>query len=262
MNLKNQVAMKKLYLLIVLLGALTMQGKTTYIPTYRTYFHIVNGIDTLTITSNLDTLELAEPEGMFVLRVDHEDVTHKKVKAIKRAKLAAGLMEFSTVMSGISTAFSTNSLHYMVRSTNTKYASILADIYNENANDEQKLGITAYIDNTSGQELMICDLERGLTWWILPGHSMKLTLNNPDALQLRISDARNERVRYTTMLAGSKVTKRDIELETDDYWYFPVFKTAEIHNSSNLLYYVRISKMDYSIEQLSDADFKAIKKSN
>lgn len=35
---------------------------------------------------------------------------------------------------------------------------------------------------------MVCDMERGLTWWILPHQSMQLKLNNPEASQLRISD--------------------------------------------------------------------------
>lgn len=84
---------------------------------------------------------MAEEGGMFTIRIEHEEVTKEKLKAIKRAKRAAGWMEFSAVMSGVSTAFSNNSLQYMVRSTNTQVAIELTDFYKANANAEQKLNI-------------------------------------------------------------------------------------------------------------------------
>ena len=171
--------MRKTILFFALFAAMALQAKTTYIPTYRNYLHIVTGGDTLAATSNLDTLELADPEGMFVLRIDQEDVTKEKVKAIKRAKRAAGWATFSAVLSGVSTAFSDNSLDYMVRSTNSQITSMIADIYSANAKAEQTLGIDMWIDNTTDSELMVCDMERGLVWWILPRQSMQLKLNNP-----------------------------------------------------------------------------------
>ena len=114
-------------------------SKTTYIPTYRNYLHIVMGSDTLSTTSNLDTLELVDPNGMFILKIDQEDVTKEKVKSIKRWKRAAGWATFSVVMSGVSTAFSNNSLQYMVRSTNTQIAATIADIYSANAKEDKHL---------------------------------------------------------------------------------------------------------------------------
>lgn len=128
---------------------------------------------------------------MFVLRIDHEDVTKDKVKAIKRKKRIAGWAILSAVLNGVSTAFSDNSLQYLVRSKNAQIATALAEIYAANAKEEQTLGIDLGIDNTTDGELMICDMERGLTWWILPQHSIQLKLNNPEASRLRISDSQN-----------------------------------------------------------------------
>ena len=247
---------------LIFFVVLSTYSKTTYIPTYLSYLHIVTGIDTLAVTNNLDTLELAEPEGMFMMRIDQEDVTSEKVKAIKRMKAAKGWATFGAVMGGVSTAFSRNSLQYMVRSAYTSSAARLATIFAEGAKEEQSLDIIVWIDNTSDGELMVCDMERGLTWWILPRQSMQLKLNNPDASQLRISDPQSHRVRYTTVLAGNKVTKWDIELETDDYWYSPVYREINApHDDNNLLHYIRISKRDYEEVKMNKAEVKEIKKS-
>ena len=255
--------MKKLLSILTMLTvAMQIQAKTTYIPTYLSYLHIVTRGDTLAVTNNLDTLELIDPEGMFIMRIDQEDVTSEKVKAIKRKKAAAGWATFGAVMSGVSTAFSRNSLQYMVRSSSTDAATRLASIYSEGVKKEESLDIIVWIDNTTDGELMVCEMERGLTWWILPRQSIQLKLNNPDASQLRISDPQSHRVRYATVLAGNKVTKREIELETDEDWYSPVYREINApHDSNNLLHYIRISKRNYEEVKMSPSDFREIKKS-
>lgn len=157
---------KYLFFLLFLTVGIMVEAKTTYIPKYQSYIHIVNGLDTTAVSNILENLELAEEGGMFTIRIEHEEVTKEKVKAIKRTKRAAGWMEFSAVMSGVSTAFSNNSLQYMVRSTNTQVAIELTDFYKANANAEQKLNIDMWIDNTSGAELLVNDMERGLVWYV------------------------------------------------------------------------------------------------
>lgn len=86
--------MKKylLFLLFLTVGIM-VEAKTTYIPKYQSYIHIVNGLDTTAVSNILENLELAEEGGMFTIRIEHEEVTKEKVKAIKRAKRAAGWME-------------------------------------------------------------------------------------------------------------------------------------------------------------------------
>ena len=254
--------MKRIAFIIVMIITVfvTIHSKTTYIPTYLSYLHIVTGRDTIAVTNNLDTLELVDPEGMFTLRIDQEDVTSEKVKAIKRKKAAAGWMTFSAAMGGVSTAFSNNSLQYIVRSAFTSSAARLAAIYNAEGKAEESLAITAWIDNLTDSELMVCDLERGLTWWILPHQSMELRLNNPEASQLRISDPKNNFIRYATILAGNKVTKYEIEIETDEYWYSPVWREINSpHDDSNLMHYLRISKRNYEEVKMNKQDFRKIK---
>ena len=259
--------MKKVLSIIALMMAVAIQAKTTYIPTYLSYLHIVTDKDTLSTVGNLDTLSLADPGGMFVLRFDHEDVTKEKVKAIKRAKRAAGWATFSAVLGGVSTAFSDNSLQYMIRSNNTRISTDVAAIYNVNAIAEQTLEIEFWIDNTSGHELMVCDMDRGLTWWILPRYSMRLKFHNPDASRLRISDPQSNRVRYTSAVAGSKVTKWEVDMETDEYWYSAVYKEPNMpHDNNNLSHIIRIDKANYEEVRMKKEDYwtmkKAMKKKN
>ena len=99
--------------LLALVSLLSAMAKTTYIPKYRSYIHIVNGSDTVAVSSSMMDLSLADESGLFNIVILHEDVTKEKVKAIKRAKRIAGWATLSAVMSGVSTAFSNNSLEYV-----------------------------------------------------------------------------------------------------------------------------------------------------
>lgn len=254
--MKRQIAT----VIITLVSVISVTAKTTYIPSYMSYIHIVNGLDTISTEGIMSELELADQAGMFRILIDHEDVTNEKVKAIKRAKRAAGWMAFATVMSGTSTAFSDNSLQYMVRSTNTQVAATLTGIYTANAQNEQTLGIDMWIENTSGHELMICDTERGLIWWLLPGRQMKMKLHNPEAANFRISDAHSQEVRYVAALAGSKTKKYIIEWEDDDCWITPLYQEGELQCSDSLIKYIRIEKKDYIRSDMSIREYKKFKK--
>lgn len=247
-------------ILIALLFVNSLTAKTTYIPIYRSYIHIVNGTDTSVVSNNLMDLETADESGMFKIYVEHEDVTKEKVKAIKRAKRTAGWATFSAVMSGISTAFSRNSLQYMIRSTTTRIAAQLADIYNKNAHAEQNLLIDTWIENTSGEELMINDMERGLVWFIRPSEYLHLQLNNPDVANLRISDVHHNNIRYALVAVGSLVEKKEIEWEDNKCWIYGVWGNIGFSEVRVINYYVRISKEDYSEKEMSIEEFKAYKK--
>ena len=260
---KNNREMKTKVLFLALLAqmcCLTAMAKTTYIPTYKSYIHIVNGTDTVSVDGILPELEMAEANGLFTIRFEHEEVTKEKVKDIKRAKRAAGWAGFAAVMSGVSTAFSDNSLQYFIRSTNTRIATDLTTIYAANAENEQILTIELWIDNPTDSELMVNDMERGLTWFILPKQSMNLKVNNPEAARLRISDAHNGFVRYVTAAAGSSVKKWNIGWEDDECWVVEVYKDNSPHIPENQICYRRISKIDFSESDMSIPDFSVFKK--
>lgn len=269
--------MKIKLLFIVLLAqmcSLTVWAKTTYIPTYRSYIHIVNGTDTMSVDGNLSELELAEPSGLFTIHIEHEEVTKDKVKAIKRAKAAAGWAGFAAVMSGVSMAFSSNSLQYYIRSKNEKITTDLAEIYAANSENEQILKIELLIDNNTESELVVNDMERGLTWYILPRQTMNLKVNNPEAANLRISDIHNTFIRYVSAAVGSSVKKSEVDWEDDDCWIIAVYQqniskhptpaeakyTARKPKPDGFLGYRRVSKVDFTESEISEDDYRAYKK--
>lgn len=252
--------MRKRVLLYMLNISLLAIAKTTYIPKYLAYIHIIDDADTIVASNIYRELELKERSGMFNIIVEHEDVTKEKVKAIKRAKRAAGWATVSAVMSGVSTAFSKNTLQYLVSSTNTQIAKQLADIYIDNARAEQTLGINIWIENTTIGELMINDMERGLTWYVRPSQFFCCLLNNPDVVNLRISDVHNKDIRYMMIAAGSQVSKREIEWEDNDCWIYGIWGNLGFSEIKVIEKYVRISKTDFTEREMSTEEFKAYKK--
>ena len=48
----------------MLTAVFSAEAKTTYIPTYASYIHIVSGMDTVAVENNLMSLELAESNFM------------------------------------------------------------------------------------------------------------------------------------------------------------------------------------------------------
>ena len=262
------MAKKFLLAFIVQMCCLVASGKTTYIAKYRSYIHIVNGTDTVSVEGYLPELEMTEDGGLFAIRIEHEEVTQEKVKAIKRAKARAGWMAFSAVMSSVSTAFSNNSLQYYIRSTNTRISTDLATIYAANAVYEQKLAIDLWIDNLTESELMVNDMERGLTWYILPKQSAQIMVNNPEAACLRISDIHHNDVRYVMAAAGSTLNKWEVAWEDDECWVVEVYKTETPSDAKYstrkykpvLSGYRQISKTEFYERDMSPEEFNAKKK--
>ena len=207
-------------LLVFAFFAYNAFSKTTYIPVYRTLIQVIANNDSLIKSSKLMSTELISQDKTVRIYIQHEDITKEKVKAIKRAKMAAGFAEFATITSAASAALSAGSPDYYLRYLDAEYSSLLAEMYHKNAVAEQKLDVYMWIDNVSDQEIMINDLERGLTWYVKPKESMKYKLSNPDVKNLRISNVNpnNMSVKYVNVGVGSFAEKTDIGYEDDKIW--------------------------------------------
>ena len=221
--------MKKLLILLIALFPLaetmhlSVQAKTTYIPTYRSFIQIMqNRSDSIMAQSNLEKLELTAQDGSFSITLVHEDVDKQKVKAIKRAKAAAGWMTFAAVMSGVfagfDAAYYNNALNTYINMRRTENLAFLSDIMHDEATVEQRLTIDFFIDNLGEEELMVADLVRGLTWYIRPHTSLQFSLANPGIERLRISDLNHLSVKYADIIGGNSVRKEDVEWEDDNCW--------------------------------------------
>lgn len=210
-------------ILITFVICLTVQAKTTYIPTYRSFIQIKQGLnDSVMAQSYLGKLDLAAQDGSFSITLVHEDVDKQKVKEIKRAKAAAGWMTFAAIMSGVSTGFNStfynNALTTYIGMRNTENIAVLSGFMHDVANAEERLDIGLFIDNYSEEELMVVDLARGLTWYILPHASLQLSMENPSIERLRISDLHHNSVKYADIIGGNSVQKVTLEWEDDNCW--------------------------------------------
>lgn len=239
---------------LVMLAGLTASAKTTYIPTYASYIHIVYGSDTISVCNNIEYLELSDSGGMFNIVIEHEVITNEKVKSIKRAKRAAGWAAFAAVVGGVSANLKNSSRYYRVTPRNEHFWNYYAEFYDYNAKKEQALGIKMYIENTSGAELMINDMERGLTWYLPPKSVLDVSSANPNSSNLRISDIKNTKVRYTSILAGSFATKYDICYEDDECWITDIY-TRE-HYQTVLVGYKYISKSTYEVKEMVASEYE------
>lgn len=260
-NNKNNrvITMRKLFILIGLMITVEIaMAKTTYIPKYTSYIHIVNGNDTIVVADSVSEIELAERSGLFSIRVEHEEVNKEKVKAIKRAKRAVGWMSFSAAMSSVSTSLSSNNLQYYVRSQNTNVAFHLLDLYNNNAIKEQKLNTDVWIDNTSDKEIMINDTERGLMWYVKPRQTLHITPNNPDVQSLRISDINNQNVNYAVIATGNYTLKWEVEWEDSNSWIVSIYKDSYNEYAYDKLdRYRRINKATFVEEDMTIDEYKS-----
>lgn len=193
------------------------QGKTTYLARYENYIHVIDGSDTIVFSNTKPDISTGDVDGMFCISVTHEEVSTERVKNIKRAKRAAGWATVAAVSSSVSAAFSRNGLEYYFRQSEARVAAELTDIYRMVAEEWQHLDLIVNIDNLTDTELMVCDMERGLVWYVQPRQTLEVSTQNPNMSQLRISDIHHRRVKYAMVAAGSIVEKKEVA-KTDGNW--------------------------------------------
>lgn len=259
--------MNKPYIIIILLMlCIGSRAKTTYIPTYASFIEIEAGEDKSLEESNRIFSGLVSKDGTFAISIYHEIVDKEKVNAIKHAMNLAGWTAAATIMSGITTMVDAAALpkNYGLLTTNlaktysSETLSLLASI---NATQEKTLSIKCRIDNLSDKEISIADNERGLIWFLRPKTYLDIDMSNPGDLQLRIAntDANNPAVKYATVVAGSFVTKKNIEYENSDFWIYgydqnvPTTMSTTDSDASNGIInaYIKMNRNTFEKEKLS-----------
>ncbi len=237
---------------------MSIEGKTTYIPTYHSYIHIKQGEDTISVFGNMISLEMTSFDKRFTVSVHHEDVTHEKVKAIKRAKAAAGWSLFSTVMSTIAPG-RRGSLFSRIQ--DIRQAVVLTQMDAENAKAEQVLEVEIWVDNNSDTELIVNDMIRGLVWYVQPHQSIQFEVGNPELANLRISDINSNNIEFVTVGVGSSVRKEFISYEDDDCWVADIYqKDLSVNEYRTPIAYNYINKTTYETKRLSIREYNEFKK--
>jgi len=264
-NVKHN-AMKKLLILTAVMLSMTVQAKTTYIPTYRSFIKIweLKG-DSVMAEGIQDELELMAQDGSFSVTLVHESVDKDKVKEIKRAKAAAGWMTFAAVMAGAAAGFNAgytnNALTTYIGMRSAENIAVLAGFMNDMAKEGERLKIDFFIDNFTEEELVVGDLARGLTWYILPHTSMQFSLENPGIERLRICHPDQASVKYVDIIGGNYATKETIVWEDVNCWI--VKKTGDeivddYGRPSEEYYFVK--KGTFEMEKMSEKEVKEFKK--
>jgi hypothetical protein len=232
-----------------------------------------NGNDSINANSKQEELELMAQDGSFSITIVHENVDKEKVKAIKRAKAAAGWMTFAALMSGVSAGFNStyynNALITYIEMRRTENIAALSSFMRDVSNAEQRLTIDYYIDNLSDKELMVVNLARGLTWYILPHTSMQFSLVNPGIERLRISDLYHSSVKYADIIGGNSVKKETVDWEDDNCWIIQryegdtVDKNGRTTNFATLRnHYYYINKITFEIKKMTMEELKEFKKTH
>ena len=241
-----------------------LQAKKTYVPRYHSMIILSEGNDTLSVNGEGISLSLPSPDDRFLISINHEDMTLEKIKTIKRAKAAAGWASFSAAISGISTGFSSNSTEFLARLNNTIIASDLANMLYENAEATEVLAVEISIENSSSEELMIADIDRGLVWYMKPKTVLYLDVHNPSVLSLRISDLFHKRIRYATIAAGSLTKSVEVEWEDSEYIAFPLYERGPSEMGTTYTEvngYMVKHKYDGTSKMYSKKEFKEFKAS-
>lgn len=261
--------MRKLLIIIAATLLMSVQAATTYIPTYSSFIQITRlGTDSVMAENNFEELELMAQDSSFSITLVHENVDKDKVKAIKRAKAAAGWMTFAAVMSGFSAGFNSgytnNALMTYIDMRRTENIAALSGVMHVKAKNEEYLNIEFFIDNLTERELMVADLARGLTWYILPHTSMQFSMENPGIERLRISYLDHTSVKYADIIGGNYVKKEDIEWEDDDCWIIrrnAENPTGEYRKDFDYIYFY-MEKATYESWEMTEKEVKEFKKAH
>lgn len=270
--------MKKFLLIILILTAgINAEGKTTYIPTYVNKLFIIDERRMDSITNYQRILEYNTDDGLVSFSILQQCVTPELVKEIKRMKRAEGWASVAAGFSAFSAGLSQGQLYsgrvngYTVRnyieSSNTMNNAIsLAESAHENSRELMDLLVDVMIRNNSEKEILISDMDKGFTWFVMPKSDIVLSLQKDETTSLRVSSVNplDEKVRYVNMLSANKMKKYDVSLETDDYWYLENISSARRafrYYEKKEGGYLKINKESMSVEEfISEEEFKVIKK--
>lgn len=253
--------MKRIFVIIALavVSSMTVQAKKTYIPRYATFIGITEpGQEPVTLSNIMMENTVQPTSGLFTLSVYHDDMTLEKLKTIRRNKAAAGWYGFSASLYSVSAVMSDNVIDRFANTLNAEFAATLSAIHSANAEVASVLGIEVEIDNTSRGEIMVNDMERGLTWYVLPSQRLTLRMNNPDVARLRISDGEGRYPHYATIGAGSEMKSMNVVYEDEDFVAVPIY--GEGDRRETVEFYNIIDRRTWEQRSISPAEYLEFKK--
>ena len=270
------LVMRKWILLLLLVTGLNAVAKTTYIPAYFNTLVILDNGKVDSVQNYQRILEYDTEDGLVSISILQQYVTPELVKEIKQMKrtegwasVAAGLSAFSSgyskgqMYSGRVTGY--NVRNYIESRDNMNQSIYLAESANATAESLMELMVDVLIRNNSEKEILINDMERGLTWFVMPKGDVIIPAQKDESMNLRISSVNplDEKIRYAHFLSTSKMKKYDLKHETDSFWYvnnnLSARKTFHCTDDNNEGY-LKIDKETMYTIVISEDELKNIKK--
>ena len=270
------LVMRKWILLLLLVTGLNAVAKTTYIPAYFNTLVILDNGKVDSVQNYQRILEYDTEDGLVSISILQQYVTPELVKEIKQMKrtegwasVAAGLSAFSSgyskgqMYSGRVTGY--NVRNYIESRDNMNQSIYLAESANATAESLMELMVDVLIRNNSEKEILINDMERGLTWFVMPKGDVIIPAQKDESMNLRISSVNplDEKIRYAHFLSTSKMRKYDLKHETDSFWYInnnlsarKTFHCTDDNNEG----YLKIDKETMYTIVISEDELKNIKK--
>lgn len=272
----NSLIIKCLFLILFGVCTLSSYSKGAYIPFYDNKIIVIDNGKVDSVTNNCYMLDYSTGDGLVKISIFQQVVTPELIKQIKKMRRIQGWASVAAVSGAFSSGISLGQLYngrvtgYNVRNyiesnriANT--SASLADEAGRNAEDLSDLLVEALISNNSDKEILVNDIEKGLTWFIMPHTEMVLPLEKNDDTCIRLSSVNplDENVRYFQILPKNKLLKYEVELETDSFWIVPntIITREDFHsNVKEKGGYLKIDKVSMQTDFVTDDDFNKIKK--
>ncbi len=240
------VAMNRHFLLyLFLLMSGVAFGKVGRIPTYMSFVYWIQDVDTLYAEGNTIMHESVSPDGTIVIRVRHEDwrqtVTDKSVARLApwHATMSQKRGLRAIIYQGRA---NTDAMMPMpIDPIVMENAARIGNLAQMTGRLEMNFACEYMIENTSSQEVVVNDLNRGLVWYLPAQSYLLLNMGTlPQACLLRIANNNplQPSVKYVTIGSASFDLKLTVAHEDENCWIYLL--NEEKFNTEDKLNFTRM----------------------
>lgn len=238
--------MNKILFLPLLFFAITVSAKREKIPSYKSFVYWIQGTDTTYSENNTLLQESLSPDGTVAIRIRHEDwqdiVTDKSIARL--APWHAVMSQRRGIRAIINQGRSnTDAMMPMKKIPGTMPNALsINNLSKETDRLDMSFACEYMIENTSNQEIVVNDLNRGLVWYVPANSYLLLNMGKlPQASLLRIAntDPLQPSVKYVTIGSASYSMKYTVAYEDEDCWIYllneEVSKDEDVLDFSRML---------------------------
>lgn len=202
-----------------------------FIPTYANYIQIVDKNDTIFNHNCLEDLEMISQDGSVIVSIEQEFVDKVKIKDIKRARRKKRMAVAAVVLRTISVVLNpVRTRKQLLQYINDRFA-LRDDLHYlsfaiANEQSEKVLAVDYVIENMTDKEIVVSNMDSGLSWYILPQGVLRMDAENPGIANLRVAntDPFDMAVKYVFIAAASKVENKNVKYEDDEFQSFKIFR--------------------------------------